>query len=399
MISLEFRMAVDTSAWDQSFVDGAGDNVTHPADGGVRDTRHGLNLNSRNDLDESDTRRDRRMPRHVTPAETTANHGRCQFVTECHQPMAPDSAPRQTRGGTSPGARHAFGRGGDARHHGSRAELLAMSNVATWLDGLKPFKSSSLPLNRSFSGSLSICSDSSTTTTATFDVRTPETDNQNRPVVVRIAPDLTPDVCSRAGDPLLPVCDPDRLRIVYARLRTSGFYLGRMSMEDARRRLTGFPVGTFLLRDSSDFRFLFSLSVQTPRGTTSIRIRHDSGGHFRLDSSNPDPVHRTPTFDCVLLLVCHYIRRRDDDATGRRGSDDPSHFHHGCSSSYVLREPTGRCDTPGLIRRPLETTPAALAHLCRKRIHRSIGRTPRNIGRLHLNPSLKNYLADYPYDI
>lgn len=400
MISLKFRKAVDTSKWDQSFVDGAGKSVTTvtpSADDGLRDTRHALE--DRNDPNGSDTRRDPRMSHHVTanrtlppPAETAVreaanlflDRGRCQLVTDCQQPMAPDPDFRQSRLETNPKVRHALEGGSTDRHPWSRTELL-VSDVAAWLVGIEPFKPSTLRLNRSTSGSPSINADSTTT----LDVRTPdEPDNQNpNSTAVRIAQGFFPD----ARGLLLRVCDPERLRIVYARLRTSGFYLGRMSTNDARRRLAGYPVGTFLLRDSSDSRFLFSLSVQTERGTTSIRIQHDSGrGLFRLDS-DPDQSHRTPTFHCVLLLLCHYIRR-DAEGQGRPGS---SHFN----GSYVLRESTGRCDTPALIRRPLESTPGALAHLCRKRIHRSIGRTPGSIQRLHLNPSLKNYLADYPYDI
>lgn len=187
----------------------------------------------------------------------------------------------------------------------------------------------------------------------------------------------------------LPAWDLERLEIVYSRLDACGFYFGRMTMDEARLRLTGYPVGTFLLRDSSDPRFLFSLSIQTRRGTTSIRVLYE-GGLFRLDS-DPDQSYLMPTFDCALSLIRHYVRL----SAGRRlpSVDSPQ------TNSYVLRESTGRRDTPVLLRRPLETTPASLAHSCRKRIHHSLGKYPQNVNRLHLKPSLKDYLSLYPYDV
>lgn len=187
----------------------------------------------------------------------------------------------------------------------------------------------------------------------------------------------------------LPAWDLERLEIVYRRLDACGFYFGRMTMDEARLRLNGYPVGTFLLRDSSDPRFLFSLSIQTRRGTTSIRVVYESG-LFRLDS-DPDQSYLMPTFDCVLNLIRHYVRL----SAGRRLASIESPP----TNSYVLRESTGRRDTPVLLRRPLETTPASLAHSCRKRIHHSLGKNPHNVNRLHLKPSLKDYLSLYPYDI
>lgn len=187
----------------------------------------------------------------------------------------------------------------------------------------------------------------------------------------------------------LPAWDLERLEIVYRRLDACGYYFGRMTMDEARLRLTGYPVGTFLLRDSSDPRFLFSLSIQTRRGTTSIRVVYE-GGLFRLDS-DPDQSYLMPTFDCVLNLIRHYVRL----SAGRRLASVESPP----TNSYVLRESTGRRDTPVLLRRPLETTPASLAHSCRKSIHHSLGKNPQNVNRLHLKPSLKDYLSLYPYDI
>jgi len=195
------------------------------------------------------------------------------------------------------------------------------------------------------------------------------------------------DAYSRAAR-FLAVWDLDSLKTVFTRLSVCGFYLGKMSIDEANHRLLPFPVGTFLLRDSSDRRFLFALSVQTQRGTTSIRIVYNAG-LFRLDSDE-DQAHIMPTFDCVLSLICHYVAL----SSSRYGG--PRQGRRGVKNDYVFLESSGRKDTPVLLRRPLENVPARLAHICRRRIHGLLG--GQSLDRLHLTPSLKKYLTDYPYD-
>lgn len=174
--------------------------------------------------------------------------------------------------------------------------------------------------------------------------------------------------------------DEDQLTRTFRRLSASGFYLGRVSFDEAKRLLRGCPVGTFLLRDSSDERFPFSLSVQTQRGTTSIRIIYDSPtGLFRLDSE-PEQIHLMPTFDCVIRLIKFYVN-----------------VNSGALNNFVLLQMNGQRDMPVLLRRPYECTPPSLSHLCRKRINASLGNN--NVNRLQLIPSLKAFLIDYPYDI
>jgi suppressor of cytokine signaling 2 len=208
----------------------------------------------------------------------------------------------------------------------------------------------------------------------------------------------------------LPQWDLERLEVVYRRLVSSGFYFGRMSIGEATERLGRWPVGSFLLRDSSDPRYLFSVSIQTCRGTTSIRMAYRSG-LFRLDCS-PDQEHLMPTFDCALRLVSHYVRlcaasvasaaASSSTADPRNNAQTPTRNVH----SYVLLESSGRKDTPVLLTRPYRDQPSALAHLCRRTIHSRLtlggcGDSGRDaaVDRLHLIPSLKTYLKDYPHDI
>jgi len=206
--------------------------------------------------------------------------------------------------------------------------------------------------------------------------------------------DATSSYCVVAS--FLPDWDAERLDAVYGRLAECGFYYGRLSIESASELLRQAPVGTFLLRDSADDRYLFSISVQTCRGTTSIRVVY-CAGLFRLDCS-PEQEHLMPTFDCVLRLVVHYVRICCSDRRKSPGG-----------GSYVFLESSGRRDTPVLMRRPLYRRADRLAHLCRRAVHRALYRGAAAGGcqldhvsvvdRLQLIPSLKSYLKDYPYEL
>jgi len=52
------------------------------------------------------------------------------------------------------------------------------------------------------------------------------------------------------------------VQVAMSRLRESGFYYGSISPSEARDLLQPHPAGTFLVRDSSDKRFAFSLTVR-----------------------------------------------------------------------------------------------------------------------------------------
>jgi len=201
----------------------------------------------------------------------------------------------------------------------------------------------------------------------------------------------------------LPAWDAERLESAYRLLSTCGFYYGRMTIDEATERLSRWPVGAFLLRDSSDRRYLLSLSVQTCRGTTSIRMSYRSG-LFRLDCS-VEQEHLMPTFDCPLRLVEHYVRL----CSGRDRTSPTSTAGgvHRNRHSYVLLESSGRRDTPVLLVRPYRRRPPSLAHLCRRTIQSALYRggcdddTGRDaaVDRLQLQPSLKTYLKQYPYNL
>ncbi|XDV14143.1 hypothetical protein PO909_002339 [Leuciscus waleckii] len=97
-------------------------------------------------------------------------------------------------------------------------------------------------------------------------------------------------------------------------LQESGFYWGSISGKEANHLLNSETSGTFLVRDSSDNRHFFTLSVKTESGTKNLRVQCDNKSFFlQTDSKSAQSV---PRFDCVLKLkrVLHL----------HRGGEDPS---------------------------------------------------------------------------
>ncbi|KAJ8251458.1 hypothetical protein GJAV_G00221570 [Gymnothorax javanicus] len=98
------------------------------------------------------------------------------------------------------------------------------------------------------------------------------------------------------------------------KLQESGFYWGTITGKEANALLSGEPAGTFLIRDSSDNRHFFTLSVKTASGTKNLRIQCDSCSFFlQTDLKSSQSV---PRFDCVLKLVHHYMPPKGSPSGG-----------------------------------------------------------------------------------
>ncbi|XP_051877569.1 suppressor of cytokine signaling 1a [Pristis pectinata] len=138
-------------------------------------------------------------------------------------------------------------------------------------------------------------------------------------------------------------------------LEDSGFYWGPMSVEVAHSKLKSEPVGTFLIRDSRQKDYFFSLSVKTANAPISFRIQF-KGGRFGLDGSEE-------FFSCVMKLIEHFTT----------------------SPRNLLSKPL----------RKVRLQP--LQEICRKRIIESYGRD--NIDQLPLTNVLKDYLKTFPFRI
>ena len=76
--------------------------------------------------------------------------------------------------------------------------------------------------------------------------------------------------------------DYERLGRSMRALEDGCFYYPDLDSDGARALLHEAPEGTFLVRDSSDPRFLFAMTVKTQKGATSVRIQYERG-LFQLD--------------------------------------------------------------------------------------------------------------------
>lgn len=139
------------------------------------------------------------------------------------------------------------------------------------------------------------------------------------------------------------------------------FYWGKIDRYEAERLLDGKPEGTFLLRDSAQEEFLFSVSFR--KYDRSLHARIEQWNHkFSFDSHDPGVF----TSDTVCGLIEHY--------------KDPS----GC----MFFEPTLTC--------PLHRNfPFSLQHLARSVIVSRL--TYDDINHLQLPKTLKTYLKEYHY--
>ncbi|XP_035255018.1 suppressor of cytokine signaling 3-like [Anguilla rostrata] len=161
------------------------------------------------------------------------------------------------------------------------------------------------------------------------------------------------------------------------KLQESGFYWGTISGKEANGLLAAEPAGTFLIRDSSDNRHFFTLSVKTASGTKNLRIQCDSCSFFL--QTDPKSAQSVPRFDCVLKLVHHYMPPKGGPAGG-----------NGARATYFIH--SGGEKIPLELLRPLSTGMSSLQHLCRKTVN---GHLDMSSKRDQLPHPLKEFLQEY----
>ncbi|KAG2455532.1 SOCS1 protein, partial [Polypterus senegalus] len=138
-------------------------------------------------------------------------------------------------------------------------------------------------------------------------------------------------------------------------LENSGFYWGPMTVEEAHLKLKDEPLGTFLIRDSRQKDYFYTLSVKTRSGPTSIRIDFKNS-HFSLVGSKEE-------FDCLFKMLEYYI------ASPKRS----------------------------LVRPLRKVKVQSLQELCRRKTIETFGK---DIDRIPLqNTVLKDYLKSFPFCI
>lgn len=192
------------------------------------------------------------------------------------------------------------------------------------------------------------------------------------------------------------------------KLQESGFYWSAMGGKEASSLLNAEPAGTFLVRDSSDHRHFFTLSVKTATGTKNLRIQCDACSFYL--QTDPRDAQKVPHFDCVLKLIHHYM----PSTTSGSSTDGSSAGTGSCSSgggeSGSLA--TGDCGKESMDRaggstyfiysggekvplellRPLTCSMSTLQHLCRKTVN---GHLDMSAKRDQLPQTLQEFLEEY----
>ncbi|XP_069376010.1 suppressor of cytokine signaling 2 [Paralichthys olivaceus] len=174
--------------------------------------------------------------------------------------------------------------------------------------------------------------------------------------------------------------DESRIASAMKELRSTGWYWGTLTATEAKEILQDAAEGTFLVRDSSQRDYLFTISAMTSAGPTNLRIEYKHG-RFKLDSVvlvRP----KLKQFDSVVHLVEHYVtlsKTSDKTAADSRPS--------------AAAAPNGTVQL--LLTKPVYTATPSLQHLCRI----AINKTTRQVQDLPLPNRLRDYLTDYAYNV
>lgn len=172
--------------------------------------------------------------------------------------------------------------------------------------------------------------------------------------------------------------EESHLALAMKELKNTGWYWGSLTANEAKEILQDAPEGTFLVRDSSQRDYLFTISAVTSAGPTNLRIEYKHG-KFKLDSVvlvKP----KLKQFESVVHLVEHYflLSKISKKTT---------------INSQPSASPNGTVQL--LLTKPLYMAPPSLKHLSRIAINRST----RQVQDLPLPNRLKDYLLDYAYDV
>lgn len=157
----------------------------------------------------------------------------------------------------------------------------------------------------------------------------------------RTQPAISTRQNTNTNQPIRKAEIPQRVR---NRLAKVTWYLGSKSANEVRLLLENQPEGTFLVRDSESANHMFSISSQTSRGTTSVRVMYDvKQDTFQLDVGagfESKFASQSPRFSCITDVV-NYLMKTSHGDEG-----------HQC----LCIESNGRRDTPFLLKHPYRRT-------------------------------------------
>ncbi|XP_046466002.1 uncharacterized protein Ttc26 isoform X4 [Neodiprion pinetum] len=167
--------------------------------------------------------------------------------------------------------------------------------------------------------------------------------------------------------------DLERISAAQRVLQISGWYHEGLSWQQSAALLNNSPVGSWLMRDSSDKRYMYAVSVQTARGPTAVRV-HYLCGKFRLDAE-PRMAPLMPMFDCPIKMIEYYIEYSKKMKEQKEVWVD----HSGQLYSQIY------------LTKPIAKEVRSLSHFARLAINRS------KISTKELPAPLRNYITEYPY--
>ncbi|XP_046864460.1 suppressor of cytokine signaling 2-like [Xenia sp. Carnegie-2017] len=173
-------------------------------------------------------------------------------------------------------------------------------------------------------------------------------------------------------------CISNLFRVSLARVEDSCWYWGTISNKEASFVLRNSEEGTFLLRDSSDSRYYFSLSVKVHETILNIRVLY-SNGKFMFDCFKTR-LNDIPKFDCVIKLISYYVAVSQTE-DGRR----------------ILTKSAEHGETEIRLQKPRFSKVPSLEHLCRRVVNRSWNKDEQCS--LALTRGIDKYIRQYPYSI
>lgn len=150
--------------------------------------------------------------------------------------------------------------------------------------------------------------------------------------------------------------EESRIALAMKELKNTGWYWGSLTANEAKEILQDASEGTFLVRDSSQRDYLFTISAVTSAGPTNLRIEYKHG-KFKLDSVvvvKP----KLKQFDSVVRLVEHYFLLSRVSVSQRNGAAAPHqtcvHCHAHAEAPQPHRHKQNHAAGPGSA--PAQTT-------------------------------------------
>ena len=180
-------------------------------------------------------------------------------------------------------------------------------------------------------------------------------------------------------------CEKD----IYVQIKTltclvdSCYFYEDMTSSGAKSKLKDCPVGRFIVRNSSDPNYLYTISVKTRKGPTSIRVLYERG-KFSLDSDEKSR-YSMPVFSSLLELIDYYVR-----------------LTAGKKEHCRFLDRSGKKDLPIIIDKPRLRKVPDLKSMCRTSINRLLpAKNPEGVSQrvddLPLPKPLRSYLKDHPF--